>query len=212
MTAEDNLIAVFGGAFDPPHYGHLVVIGALLNFSLVRSVWLIPSGVRSDKYCQATPQQRLEMTRLFVNSTISQQLLDTRRVEVRDDEILSTTSLEGTAHIEGTVELFDLLSHKNPGSRFALVVGSDLLAQLPKWRHAERLQSEVKFLCVLRPDTQRTVPTGYNVTFVPNTIESPITSTLCREAIRSGSDVTALMPPEVSDYIYNHELYLIRSL
>ena len=42
-------VALYGGAFDPPHLGHLSIINELQNIEFIQEVWLLPSGDREDK-------------------------------------------------------------------------------------------------------------------------------------------------------------------
>lgn len=42
-------VALYGGAFDPPHLGHLSIINELQSIEFIQEVWLLPSGDRDDK-------------------------------------------------------------------------------------------------------------------------------------------------------------------
>jgi nicotinate-nucleotide adenylyltransferase len=42
-------IALFGGAFDPPHNGHMSVLNKLDSIEFINEIWVLPSGNRSDK-------------------------------------------------------------------------------------------------------------------------------------------------------------------
>ncbi len=42
-------IALYGGAFDPPHKGHLAIIKNLNSLDFINEIWLLPCGDRNDK-------------------------------------------------------------------------------------------------------------------------------------------------------------------
>lgn len=42
-------VALYGGAFDPPHKGHISIIENLASMAFINEIWLLPSGDRSDK-------------------------------------------------------------------------------------------------------------------------------------------------------------------
>lgn len=51
-------IAIYGGAFDPPHNGHLSIIHELASMDFLDEVWLLPSGDRKDKRLVLSMDQR----------------------------------------------------------------------------------------------------------------------------------------------------------
>ena len=59
-------IALFGGAFDPPHLGHLQVIQQILQHNLADQIWVIPVG-QHDFLKQMSPSKwRVVMLELLL--------------------------------------------------------------------------------------------------------------------------------------------------
>lgn len=54
-------IALYGGAFDPPHVGHLLLIKHLTTIPFIDEVWLLPSGDREDKKLLLTMENRFAL-------------------------------------------------------------------------------------------------------------------------------------------------------
>ena len=54
-------IALYGGAFDPPHIGHLQLISSLSKVPGIDEVWLLPSGDRTDKKLLLAMQKRFHL-------------------------------------------------------------------------------------------------------------------------------------------------------
>lgn len=56
-------IALYGGAFDPPHNGHIQLIHALSKAPTIDEVWLLPCGDRKDKKLVLPTSTRLNLIR-----------------------------------------------------------------------------------------------------------------------------------------------------
>ena len=54
-------IALYGGAFDPPHIGHLNLVSALSKVPQIDEVWLLPCGDRTDKKLLLPMQKRFNL-------------------------------------------------------------------------------------------------------------------------------------------------------
>lgn len=62
-------VALIGGAFDPPHNGHILCVSNLFNSKLVDQVWLVPSGDgRYDKKSEASSALRKKMLEIIVEN------------------------------------------------------------------------------------------------------------------------------------------------
>lgn len=137
-------IALFGGAFDPPHLGHFEVIIQVLRFKLVDEVWLLPnfSGTWKNSV-SAGPEQRLEMCRILAQETNNPQ------IKVSDFEIKKAGVSYSLATVRELKQLF-------PENDFFWLMGSDLMAQVPNWENCEGLTEELAFLIFPRTKTSST--------------------------------------------------------
>ena len=73
-------IALYGGAFDPPHKSHLAIVNEILALPFINEVWLLPSGDRNDKKLVLNMEQRFNLLKKLTVPFED-------RVKVVDDEI-----------------------------------------------------------------------------------------------------------------------------
>ena len=85
-----------------------------------------------------------------------------------------------------------------PGQAFSLVIGADLLAELPSWHESAELQRSVPLLVVGRAGFE----TGDGRLALPRVSSSEV-----RAALAEGRPVDGLVPRAVVDYIRAHDLY-----
>ncbi len=188
-----NRIAVLGGAFDPPHIGHLLLAQWALEELGVDRVVFMPYFSSAYKRPVASAEDRVEMVNLAI-AGIEGFELDTREVE-----------RGGITYTIDTVE--DLLKER-PGLEIYWLLGADALRGLPSWKDWEKLVKLVKFAVATRhseglADQLRDM-VGVVYLSMPR-IE--ISSSLIRERLRQGLSVRFLVPDEVEAYIKRHGLY-----
>ena len=56
-------VALYGGAFDPPHKSHTAIVSEVLNLPFVNEIWLMPCGDRTDKKLVLHMQDRFDLLR-----------------------------------------------------------------------------------------------------------------------------------------------------
>jgi nicotinate-nucleotide adenylyltransferase len=207
-------IGLFGGTFDPPHFGHLrLAEDAAWEFGLDR-VLFIPSFTPPHKPGRpVTPcEHRLEMTRLAC--------ADNPVFEVSDWEVKKG----GPSYTVQTLERFASELHPPP----FFIMGTDSLRDIRTWREFERIFSLSNFIVVPRPgldfeEAWRTAPDSLRNSFrtessrmVHNTstllLKSSstglnISSTMVRDTARRGGSVRYLTPDSVRAYILKLALY-----
>ena len=204
---EEAQTAVFGGTFDPVHFGHVGLAEHLLKSGLAGHVVFLPAKEPPHKYAfRAAPfADRAEMLRLAVAGHPS----------------MSVSTLEaerpGPSY---TVVTLDILKRLRPGERFVWIIGTDSLNQLHQWYEAERLVRENRFLSYPRPgaeadeallrsvwpdDLYRKLADGI-LRGVP---EFDLSSTDLRERLEAGGPEACrgMTPDCVLEYIKQHPLY-----
>jgi nicotinate-nucleotide adenylyltransferase len=189
-------IGVFGGTFDPPHLGHLVLAEAAREQLHLDKVMFIPAGDpwrKADRKVTAA-SHRLAMTRLAVAGH--------NAFEVEDFEVVR----EGPSYTVETLEI--LREHLGSSTELFLVLGEDALADVPNWHKPERLV-ELATLAVAnrRGVTMPELPfdRGRVVTIVIPGID--ISSTELRERASRGLSLRYQVPDAVRDYIQANNLY-----
>jgi nicotinate-nucleotide adenylyltransferase len=189
-------IGVYGGTFDPPHVGHLVLAEAAREQLQLDKVLFIPAGDpwrKSDRIVSPA-HHRLEMTRLAVEGN--------PRFEVEDYEVIR----EGPSY---TVETLEILQEHFPHeTELFLILGEDALADVPNWHQAERLV-ELSTLAVAnrRGVTMPQLPFD-RARVVPVVMPGiDVSATELRLRAARGLSLRYQVPDAVIRYIEQHKLY-----
>ena len=193
-------VALYGGSFDPPHYGHILTITHLLNSDWVDEVWLVPAGDgRYDKKPIAAAAQRKNMLELAV----LQEFPDDSRVHIE------TLQLEGPLKESATFDLLEACSAAHPQCEFLFVIGADNVEQLPTWRSASLLLRKYRFLLVMRGGEAAPLQLPDYILRVEQSERSScnFSSSELRELIKIGAVVAGLLPANVRRYIEKENLY-----
>lgn len=111
-----------------------------------------------------------------------------------------------------TVDTVSELRVREPSSRLFVVIGADLVAQLPTWRDVPRLQKEVTLAVVCRPGTpplsSMDPPAGWRSVKVP-VVPFDVSSTDLRWRLQAGLSVEGMVPQAVIRCILSRGLYAI---
>ena len=169
-------IALFGGSFDPPHLGHVLAAAYVLATEPVDELWLLPVHEHPlGKKPAASFDHRVLLC--------EQAVRDLARVKV--------SRLEGELKGEGrTVDLLEHLHRERPRDSFALVLGTDLVAERPQWKRFERIAELARIVTLARSG------------FSQGALLPEISSTQVRAMLASGSaDLARLVPRAVLDAI-----------
>ena len=194
-------LALYGGAFDPIHNGHLATIALILNSGAADEVLVIPSGDRPDKPNTIAAQHRMELSRLAITEAFG------------SDSAITVSDLQASGSLGfASIELLDYFKNKQPDAELLLVVGAELLRDLAGWVEAERLKLEAHLLIVGRPSVKSSAPElqaewRSTVLSAPYEAQVLVSSTTLRELIRSGARCAGLMPKSVYDYCIKHAVY-----
>lgn len=182
-------IGLFGGVFNPPHVGHLMIAQQILDFTNVEEVWFLPNfGQLPPKAGVATVGDRLAMTNLL---TLPKAKVSTIEID---------NKLSGN-----TIDILPFLPKEH---RYTFIMGSDWLPGFTKWGRWEELLEKLPFLVFPR-NGYPTTPLYKNMTLLshPNLITSNISSTLIRARVKDGLSIDQFVPVDVAQYIKSHELY-----
>lgn len=127
-------LIIFGGTFDPPHYGHIELISSL-NFSNDDKVIILPNYIPPHKSADASPEDRLNMCRLAFPD-----------LEVSDYEIKKG----GPSYTYQTLQFFQKEYFLNRDN-LIYVIGADSMKDLKTWGHPRKLSRLATFLVFRRP-------------------------------------------------------------
>ena len=187
-------IGLFGGSFDPVHYGHLLVAQAACEELSLARLFFIPAAQSPFKpdTSPAPLNQRLRLLRLA--------LAGQTRYEIDEQEL----KRGGISYTIDTVHNYVI---RFPQAQLYYLIGADHIAQLPKWRAAEELAGLVEFVVIPRPDQ----PTGQlPAPFRLRTLAGfplAVSSSQIRARIKAGLSIDLLVPAVVAEAIRNDGLY-----
>ncbi|WP_066194232.1 MULTISPECIES: nicotinate-nucleotide adenylyltransferase [Gracilibacillus] len=183
-------IGLFGGTFDPPHYGHLLMAEQAYQQLELDEVWFIPSFQPPHKAeAKTTALDRLEMTSEAIKGHPAF-LVDP--IEVEQETVSYTLNT-----VRALTEMF-------PDNAFYFIIGGDMVEYLPKWSDIDLLLQLVTFVGVNRPG--HTLETPYPVKEVQMPLID-ISSTMIRKRVKENRSIRYLTPPEVIAYINKRQLY-----
>jgi len=194
-------VGVLGGAFNPPHIGHLLLAQEAVAGLGLDELILIPTGEAPHKRIEPEPgpSVRLEMTAAAVAAAPG--------FRVSDLEV----GREGPSFAYRTLEL---LADELPGTELTFVMGADVASGLDRWKRPERVLELAAVAVAARP--------GFDLTAVDAKlarlgarggaapIEMPpvgISSTLVRERIAAGRPIRWMVPEPVERLIAARGLY-----
>ena len=211
--------AVFGGSFNPIHYGHLLLADDLLEILSLDRVLFVPAKhpPHKDPARLAPPEDRLAMVRLATAGHGG--------FEVSDLELMRP----GPSY---TVDTLAALAR--PGDTLFLIVGSETFLDLLSWREPRRVAQLARLVIVPRvgspfdadSDAAQKVLREIGVeggfthvdgqvpdrgVIVSRAASMPISASEIRRRVREGRSVAFRLPPVVADYIADQGLYQERA-
>ena len=206
-------IGVFGGTFDPIHYGHLRSAFEMLQALQFEEVRFIPCSDPPHRgVTYATAQQRLRLVECAIKGQPG---------FVADDRELRR---DGPSY---TIDTLESLREEFPGRSIGLIVGMDAFLGLPGWHRWDELLDVAHIVVAHRPGwkapdigvlgemitecgTHR-VDDLHDATHgsihIHAVTQLEIASTEIRELVAAGRDPRFLMPDEVRDAILDMKIY-----
>jgi nicotinate-nucleotide adenylyltransferase len=189
-------VGIFGGSFDPPHVGHLLVAqDAMAALALDRLI-VVPAGRQPLKEGHgAAPAHRLAMVR--------DAFAGIPRIEVDPVEI----ERGGLSFMVDTVRA---IQGRHPGAALFLLVGADVVPSWPRWHQVEALEAMVRVVVLRRPGQgDATGDSGIGpqgaVALPTRCVE--VSSTEIRERVRVGASLRGFVPEAVAADIAGFGIY-----
>ncbi|WP_340620743.1 nicotinate-nucleotide adenylyltransferase [Xenorhabdus siamensis] len=207
--------ALFGGTFDPIHYGHLLPVEALAKQVGLKQVILLPNHVPPHRpQPEASPQQRLEMVYLAIQDN-PLFTVDTRELQ-----------RQTPSYTIETLESF----REEVGERcpLAFIIGQDSLQAIHTWHRWTELLDICHLLVCSRPGYARQLATpkmrkwfeqhqvdtpaplsqkSHGYIYLAETPLLDISATDIRQRHQQGLNCDDLLPPSIQNYIDSHKLY-----
>ncbi len=189
---EAMKIGLYFGSFNPIHIGHLIIGSFVSNFTDLEQVWFVVS-----------PQNPLKRSSSLLNEYDRLYLV---QKAVENNHKFRASDIEfKLPRPSYTADTLTYISEKYPEHNFYLIIGSDSLKNIHKWKNSEFLLSNYSFYVYQRPGFEVEETKG-NI----NVLKAPlleISSTEIRNMIKSGNSVKYLMPEKVLEEIEKNGYY-----
>jgi len=195
MAKPLERIGLFGGSFDPVHFGHLLVAQAACEELNLSRLFFIPAA-QSPFKPESKPAPAAERVRLLRLALVGQ-----TRYEIDEQEVVR-------GGISFTIETVSDYQRRFPQAQIFYLIGADHIAQLPKWRSADELARLVEFVVIPRPGE---LPATLSPPFRLRTLAGfllGVSSSQIRARVKAGLPVQGLVPSAVAEAIRNSHLYL----
>jgi nicotinate-nucleotide adenylyltransferase len=214
------LVGIFGGTFDPIHYGHLRIAEEIVKTVGLQKLYFVPAGMPRLRHSPvASAKHRVEIVRLAIQKNPAF-VLDDREI-YRD----------GVSYSIDTVREFK--QEFGEEVRLCLILGVDAFIKLSDWNNWKELFNLCHFIISTRPGyiltsinellpkelreecSQRWVSSAESLRkdtggliFIASTTMLDISATSIRADIAVGRSVRYLVPDIAVNYISANKLYL----
>lgn len=195
---------IFGGSFNPIHYGHLMICEYIKEEMGLDKVIFIPTGNPPHKELELSAKDRYEMVRLAISPNPDFEISD-----------IETTRVKKSYTVDTIRELKKIYKEE----KLYFLIGLDSLFQLKTWMKIGDLSQEIEFVVALRSGYLDREEINKEIDFLRenfgtkvNLIKTPlyeISSTDLRDRIREGKSLRYLIPKKVLDYIEESGFYKV---
>jgi nicotinate-nucleotide adenylyltransferase len=198
-------VGVFGGTFDPVHFGHLILAEQAREQARLDEIWFVPAARPPHKPEGELTRfdQRSEMLSLAIAGNAAFRVL-----ELENER-------PGPSY---TVDTLTELRHREPAADLWLLIGSDTLNDLRSWYEKQRLPGLASLLVMVRPShpvpplarIQDELGVSSDVDLRMETLDVPqidISSRDLRRRAAAGRSLRYFLPRAVEVYIREKHLY-----
>lgn len=200
-------VGLFGGTFDPVHYGHLLLAEVAREQCDLDEVWFVPAAVPPHKQDAelASGELRAEMIELAVAGN--------------PGFLVSRFELE-RGGVSYTIDTLRHFREETSDAELFFLMGADMLHDLPNWREAGEVCRLAVPIVARRPGNgpldygclRSIVSADRMAIFREYEIEMPqidLSSTEIRQRAAEGRSIRYRTPRAVQKYIETHELYAV---
>lgn len=178
-------IGLFFGSFNPVHIGHMIIANYMVTRTEMDEVWMVVSPQNPFKKAGslARDHDRLHLVNLAIGNTPG----------------LRASSIEfDLPKPSYTIDTLAVLRDKYPKQEFSLIMGSDNLPTLPKWKNAEILLRDYDIHVYNRPGYPAGELENHPRVYLHEAPLMHLSATYIRQSIREGYGVKFLVPESVA--------------
>jgi nicotinate-nucleotide adenylyltransferase len=198
---KNKQIAIFGGAFDPPHLGHKFVADSLINSNIVDEVWFAPVFKHpwADRYDK----------RKLVDYDLRVEMLEAMIGEEADGGVSAKQKVAHFKDVSFTYDTLIYFQKKHPEYTFSWVMGSEYLGRFDDFLAGHPKLLDFHFYIYPRAgcDFDQNL-LKENMTFLEDMEEIEVSSTEVKQRIKSGLSIESLVSEEVEEIIKENRLFV----
>ena len=192
---KNNKIGLFFGSFNPIHIGHLAIANYLVEYYEIDQLWFVvsPCNPFKKKKKMLEDYHRVHLVQCAVEND--------PRFKVCDIEL----KLPKPSY---TIDTLTYLHETYPDKEFYIIMGSDNLKSIDKWKNYEMIFENYPILVYPRPDYEVHVEDYPSARI--QILKAPlmeISSSFIRRAVADGKDVRYFLFPEVFRYMDEMNFY-----
>ena len=187
-------IGLFFGSFNPVHTGHMILANYMAQFTDLKQVWLVvsPHNPLKKKSTLLADHHRLQLVRLAI----------------ADNSKLKASNIEfKMPQPSYTINTLTYLKEKYPKNQFALIMGSDNLANLHKWKNYEQILAQYEIYAYPRPEHDGGELKNHPKVKILGAPLVEISSSFIRDSLKKGKDMSYMLPEAVLNYIKEMHFY-----
>jgi len=186
-------IGLYFGSFNPIHIGHLIIATYVINNTDFKKIWFVIS-----------PQNPLKVSKTLLNEY---QRLHLLRLAIEDDYNLKVCDIEfKLSKPSYTIDAMTHLKEKYPQHQFAIIMGSDSVQNLAKWKNYQQLIDQNNIIIFRRPGFEfNKIYSSFII--LNDTPLLDISSTAIRNMIKLKKSIRYLVPEKVLIEIENCGYY-----
>ena len=205
LDKNEKRIVLFGGSFNPIHYGHIAIAEAAANEFGIENIVLLPNKTtyykeHSDKF--ASDYDRVRMLEIVAKAYPF--------LSVNDMEIKR-------GGVTRTIDTVDELLREDSDRKIYLLIGTDSFDWIDKWVDAERLLDNVSLIVAMRKGMDeeefdkkssilKAAHPGLEI-YKLGTQKIDISSSEIRNKVKKGEVIEGLLPMDIIEYIVYRGLY-----
>jgi nicotinate-nucleotide adenylyltransferase len=200
-------LGIFGGTFDPVHFGHLALAEECLAVAGLDEVWLVPAASPPHKGGKKLSRfdQRKEMLELAIAGN------EKFKVEPMEADRPGPSF---------TIDTLEEIQKRKPNDELFLIIGGDSALEFSTWKDPAKIASLATIIVRIRPGV--IMPTEQEfisqlgkelgvqpkVVFVAGPPYLDVSSSLLKERVSNNKSIRYLLPRAVEVYIQQKKLYL----
>jgi nicotinate-nucleotide adenylyltransferase len=195
MEKKNKKIGLFFGSFNPIHSGHLILAKYLLNQSDLSDIWFVvsPQNPLKDKKSLLGEMHRLQLV----------------KIAIEDEPHFKAIDIEFKMPKPSyTIDTLIHLTEKYPKNKFVLIMGSDNINTINKWKNYEIILSDYEVYAYPRIVEKSNLPAieHPNIKYISAPIIE-LSSTMIRAHIKEKKDVRYFLSEKVYDYVKEMHFY-----